>query len=75
MYGFSVVISMTASYLIVFFVHLKFINEFDLNRNKPKVIMNDLNNINFLKETYNTQPQVAGAPVDQVNQQSNQPIL
>ena len=70
-YGFFAVIFLTASYLIAFYIHSKFINVFDLTNNKPKVIMNDLLDVNILTGIFSPAPQLVGVPLDQVEKEIN----
>lgn len=74
-YGIFTSIIITACFLILLYLHSKFFNLYDLTNNKPKVIMNDLMEINILKEIY-TQPENAGVPFDDkiIENQPNQPI-
>jgi hypothetical protein len=64
-YGFFTCIVITSSFFIAVYIHTKFINEGDLIKHRPKVIVNDLLELNILKEIYNS-PQNVGFPLDQV---------
>ena len=72
--GLFAIIILSFSYLITFYIYSKFLNVSDLSNNKPKVLVNDLLDINILNGKYNSQPPPAGAPMDLVNFQSKQLI-
>ena len=68
-YGFFAIIALSTSYLIAMYIHSKFINESDLTKNSPKLIVNDLLDINMLQTIFSPIPQQTGVPFGQENNQ------